>query len=312
MKLSSGELKTTPEGRSTVCDILIVNDDPMALAGQNEEVIAYLIRNVDYISPTLDIRVYTANPANFATTIEVKRKLFPWQSERQSTVIAGARVLIEFDFKANNRQKARGRIELARRANVEVLIEAREGLDDLAKEFRIPSFACGNGLLALLEHRLGRKRCFSFIGEPNLEATPASGKVRLNNLRDGLILALVNNDSADLFMPFFEVYAREYLRSGRQLVVVGTLEPSFHSELSTELLRIGFPDVLLFGSASDSEFKKLHERAFGIVVLGNTANLHSITHHHKNLQLIPTSLQEPERNSKYQQVFAYNASAATE
>jgi hypothetical protein len=309
MKLSSGELKITPEGRSVICDILVVNDNQTVLNGRSQNTIVYLIRNVDYISPTLDIRIYAANPANFGTTTEVKRKLFPWLPDRQSTVIAGSRVLIEFDFKANDSEKVRERIQQARRANVEVLIEAGPLLDDLADEYRIPSFSCGNALLALLEHRLGRQRRFSFIGTPNPEAIHALAPSRLQDLHDGLILALVNNGGNDLFMPFFEVYSREYLQKRRQLVVLGTLEPSFHDELSNELLRIGFPDIVLLGKANELELKELYQRAFSIVVLGNTENLPPLTHQHQNLHLISAGLREQERNAKYQEVFACSNNA---
>jgi hypothetical protein len=303
MKLSSAELKIIPEGRSTICDIVVVNDDPTGVAGKSEELIACMIRNIDYISPTLDIRVYSANPATFATTIEVQRKLFPWQSERQSTVIAGARVLIEFNLPATNSEKAKERIEQARSANVEVLIEAGSLLDNRANGDRIPSFSCGNGLLALLEHRLGRQRRFSFIGTSNHQPLPLPGPNRVQDLRDGLILALIGNGGTNLFMPFFEVYSREYLRSPRQLAVVGILEATFHNELFAELSRIGFPDVLLLGNTTELELKELYQKAFGVVILGNSDNLPYANHAHQNLRLISIDLPESERNMRYGEIF---------
>jgi len=308
MKPLSTELKLTPEGRTDICDIVIINDSPAVTCGDNEELITFMIGNIDYISPTLDIRVYTANPQTFATSIEVKRKLFPWQHERESKVIAGSRVLIEFDFRGTDTQRVRNRIQQARRANIEVLIQAGSQLKSLEDEHGIPSFSCGNGLLALLEHRLSRQRRFSFASIPNQQKTEPLEINRLKDIRNGHILALIGQGGTDLFMPFFEVYSNDYHKNLRQLAVVGTLEAPLYNELSTELSKIGFPDVLLLGNVTEPELRELCQRAFGIAILGTDEHLPHFLYHHENLHQIPLSLQEHAKNAKYQKVFSKNTS----
>lgn len=303
MNLSQAEFKVTPEGRPEICDIVIINDNPAIRCEHNEDLITFMIRNIDYICPTLDIRVYAANPGTFAYSTEIRRKIFPWHQERESKVIAGARVLIEFDFPGTDSQRVKERILQARRSNIEVLIQAGSQLKDLEKEYNIPSFSCGNGLLALLEHRLGRQRRFSFASTPNPQNATSSETHRLKNLRTGLILALIGKGGTDLFMPFFEVYSNDYHKNLRQLAVVGTLEAPLYDELTAELSKIGFPDVLLLGNASESELQELCKKAFAIVVLGTYEPLPNLAYQDKNLVKISQFLEEPEKNRRFQQVF---------